>query len=275
MIDTHSLNMPDTSQEYCSNHQVTGRTYGQLLQFWLVHKTEKMSPKIRGKAEQKAVWLSQHLWSNAVAGSKFTHILTLIFSLAPGSDRIIYSAMEDKTCKIAGPHHTCWVLWALLYSITPILNVSNYKSWLSKDGSTWRFGNFPVCVRHGKTAFTLHYKLSPSFLIFKIIFVILEECIACNSDSGKQVLGPRELGGCPVKGTTITHWKPQWDEAATPEFFLLSVLLLFSQTEKWLIILEPGLFVFFLGIFQKNILATLSSFRAPALPEIRNKATTT
>lgn len=55
MIDTHSLNMPDTSQEYCSNHQVTGRTYGQLLQFWLVHKTEKMSPKIRGKAEQKAV----------------------------------------------------------------------------------------------------------------------------------------------------------------------------------------------------------------------------
>lgn len=114
-----------------------------------------------------------------------------------------------------------------------------------------------------------------SFLIFKIIFVILEECIACNSDSGKQVLGPRELGGCPVKGTTITHWKPQWDEAATPEFFLLLVLLLFSQTEKWLIILEPGLFVFFLGIFQKNILATLSSFRAPALPEIRNKATTT
>lgn len=41
MIDTQSLNMPDTSQEYCSNHQMTAGTYRRLLLHpWLVHRAE-------------------------------------------------------------------------------------------------------------------------------------------------------------------------------------------------------------------------------------------
>lgn len=115
--------------------------------------------------------------------SKFTHILTLI-SLAPGSDSINYSAMQDKTCKIAGPHHTCCVLWTLLYSTTPVLNVSNYRSWLFKDGKTWRFGNLSVSGRYGNTAFSLHCKLSLSPTFFPYILNYL----CCSLDRGASQL---------------------------------------------------------------------------------------
>lgn len=209
-------------------------------------------------------------------GSKFTPILTLI-SLAPGSDRINYSAMQDKTCKIAGPHHTCWVLWTLLYSTTPVLNVSNYKSWLFKDGKTWGFGNLSVSGRHGKTAFTLHCKLclSPSFFPFILNYL-------CSLDRGASQLPESYHLFATVRVISNRFFQNNNRPLKTPvggcyfrPLFSFSVSPFFTD---WKFAHNTGARAFcgfFLGIFQKTLLATLSSFRAPALPAIRNKATTT
>lgn len=61
---------------------------------------------------------------------------------------------------------------------------------------------FSVCEKRTNTERKKRSEVAASHWGFQWAIVILEEPIAYNSDSGKQVVGLRQLEGSSVKGTT-------------------------------------------------------------------------